>query len=203
MKITLNDRQAEVEAELAIVARDGERAEDRCRENRAGHERIAVVAGAKSGGGGDVEPRAEMQRHGHARREFDAGNGGGRVDDAVVAMQGAGERVETEIHRDIGQRSAIDGAEARFGRVAQRNAGLHGIYREETVVVERGEIEAVAVEIVSEKNRAADFGIDGVAEVVGEGEAEGERGELVPIGDETPVMFEIGNDFDLLLVTTL
>src|ERR1700685_1141029 len=97
----MNDRQTKIEAKLAVVAWDRKRAKDRRRQDRARHERITVIRGTKCGGRGDVEPRAEVEGYGHARRELKTRHGGGRVDDAVVAMQGADKRVETEVHGNV------------------------------------------------------------------------------------------------------
>src|SRR4029077_2923597 len=62
-------RGTKVESELTVVAHEGLRADD-----TGGSEGRSVIGGAKSGSSRGAEPRAEMERHRHARRELRARN---------------------------------------------------------------------------------------------------------------------------------
>src|SRR5262249_50288382 len=85
----------------------------------------------------------------------------------------------------------LDGTEASLGSVAKRNSsGRRGTggQAQKCFVVEGGEIQAEAVEIVGEENGSADFGVDGVAERVGKSQPKCERGKLIIVGDEAPTL---------------
>src|SRR5215475_1482268 len=140
-----------------------------------------------------------MERDGDVGREFGAGYEGGRCETgAVFAVKRAGEGVEGKVDGEMGPRRLFDGAEAGFGGVAERGAGgrrdaarigIHDRNAEKGFVRKRRDVEAEAAKIVGEEGGAADFGSDGVAESVGEGQAEGERRELVEVGDEAPAVW--------------
>src|SRR6266478_3442219 len=105
----------------------------------------------------------------------------------------------------------FDGAEANFGRAAEGNAsGGSGDARdggsrntEKAPVSEGGQIQTESSEIVGEKSGAANFGVDGVAESVGESQTKSERGEFVDVRDEAPASRKERLDFQLLLVASL
>ncbi len=126
-----------------------------------------------------------MQGHGGLWRDFSTHDRSGGRQIFVAAVQRTNGRIETEINRQVAPGSLFDGAEASFRQIAERNAGL-GIDGQEAFVIQAGEIQAEAVKIVRQENRAANFGVDGVSVGVGKGQPEGERGKLVEIGHETP-----------------
>src|SRR5713101_6156950 len=143
-----------------------------------------------------------MKGEGDARREFSALHGDGRVEERVLAVNGPNRRVKSQVKGDFFPRSLFYRTEASFGHVTQHDAGGRRD-REKAAIVEGGEIQAEAVEVVGEKDGAANFGIDGVAEGIGKSEPESERREFVDVGDEAPVIGQEGLHFELLLMATL
>src|SRR5712691_6021697 len=116
--------------------------------------------------------------------------------------------VEGEIKRQAVKRRLFDGAEARLGQIAKYDAGggnrgrgrsCRDGKREKILVIEGRKIEAEPAEIVRQENGAANFGVDGFAEGVGKSQAEGQRRELIVIGDESPAAGQQGFDFEALL----
>src|SRR5271163_499775 len=189
------------DGEFAGIASDGLTADV-----AGGVEGIAVISGAESGGSGDGEPGAEVKGEGNAGSEFGARDVVRSVDVGVVAVGGADGSVEGEIDGELLPGGPLDGTEAGFGNVANGNGdGRSGAGGEsqKSFVVERGNIEAEALEIVGEEDGTADFGVDGVAEGVGEGQTEGERGELVVVGDKAPAVGQKRLHFELLLMAAL
>ena len=159
-----------------------------------------------------------MQGNGNARREFVAVNEIGSLIISIAAVHDARESVEAEIDRGAAPGGLLDGTEAHFRHIAEGHAGgwnggsgrSCGCGRncgdgkgEKALVVEAREIEAEPARIIGQKNGAANFGIGGFAETVRERKPEGERGELIVVGDEPPASGKQGLDFNTLLLTTL
>jgi len=71
----------------------------------------------------------------------------------------------------------------------QQNAGC-GRDGQKTPVIERGKIEAEPIEIVGEKNGAADLGVDGLAVGIGKSKPKCEGRELIDVGNKAPMMRE-------------
>src|SRR6266849_394534 len=120
--------------------------------------------------------------------------------------------VEGKIERQAVKRRLFDGAEARLGQIAKYDAGggnrgrgrsCRDGKREKILVIERRKIEAEPAEIVRQENGAANFGVDGFAEGVGKSQPEGQRRELIVIGDESPAAGQQGFDFEALLFAPL
>src|SRR6266571_586143 len=211
----LETGRAKVDAELAGIAQEGNAADQ-----TGGIERIAVAGRTESGGGSDTEPGTEVHRDGDAQSKLRAGHVAWRMDwrerwrgrHRVGAMGGASKTVEREIERRTLPRRLFDGTETRLRQIAESDAG--GRYgrsrgscryrqRQKTLVVQAREIEAEATEIVGEEDGAAHFRVDGFAEGVGEGQAEGKRGEVVVVRDEAPASGKQGLDFEALLLAAL
>src|SRR6266446_1534874 len=211
----LETGRAKIDTELAGIAQEGNAADQ-----TGGIERIAVAGRAESGGGSDTEPGAEVHRDRDARSKLRAGHIAWRMDwrerwrgrHRVGAVGGASKTVEREIERRALPRRLFDGTETRFRQIAESDAGgRYGRSRrscryrqgQKTLVVQAREIEAEAAEIVGEEDGAAHFRVDGFAEGVGEGQAEGKRGEVVVVRDEAPASGKQGLDFEALLLAAL
>jgi len=89
-----------------------------------------------------------------------------------------------------------------FGSAAQKDA-LGRAELEETAIIQAGDIETEAAEIVGEEDGAADFGVDGITVVIREGQPESQRSEIVHIGDEAPAMVPERLHLELLLMAPL
>src|SRR5208283_1109007 len=134
--------------------------------------------------------------------EFHAWYKIGRVDELVVAVQRPGVRSEGKIKRQVAPRRLLHGVETRFRGAAQHHAVCRTEFKEAAVVQGR-DVEAVAVKIVGQKNRAADIGTDGFFIRIAERQPEGHRGKLIQIGDKAPAVIPKRLHFQLLLVATL
>ena len=136
-----------------------------------------------------------MKRKGDGGGKFGARNESGSIYRRVVlAMQSICKGVEAKKTGDAPGR-LLDGAEADFGRVAERDAGggrtpvVEDVTEaEERFIGKTREIEAETAEIVGQESGAADFGGDGLADGVSKRKPEGERRKLVEVGDEAPPM---------------
>ncbi len=87
-----------------------------------GIERVAVVSGAKCGGGGEAEQIAEMEGNCNLGGKFGARHKIRSVEELVLAMNRACERVEGKIDGQLLPGSLLDGAETRLRDTAKVNA---------------------------------------------------------------------------------
>src|SRR4029077_15161141 len=99
-------------------------------------------------------------------------------------------------------RSLLHRAESGFRDVVQHDAGC-GRDGQKTPVIERSKVEAETIEIVGEKDGAADFGVDGIAVGIGKSEPERQRRKLIDVGNKAPMMREQRLHCELLLVASL
>ena len=143
-----------------------------------------------------------MEGDGNLGGELDLWNEIGSIEKRVVAMNCTSERFEGKVERKFTHGSVLHGGEAHLRRSAQNHA-VFRIDLQVTAVIEAGDVETVAVKVIGEKNCAAHIGVDGVSVTVGKGQAEGEGGKLVHVGDEAPAVIPEGLDFQLLLVAAL
>jgi len=115
-----------------------------------GVERIAVIGGAKSGGGGEAEQVAEVDGNSNLGRKFSARDEIRRIEELILAMNRSRKGVEGEIDWQLLPGSLLDGAEARL-RIA---AEIHAVLRAElqiAAIAEAGNVEAEAMEIMVRK----------------------------------------------------
>src|SRR5271169_777454 len=100
-----------------------------------------------------------MERDSDFGGQFGARDKIGGVEKLIFAMNCARERFEREVHRQILPGCALDGTETRFWRAAQEDI----IGRAEfqiAAVAEGGQVETVALKIVGQEYRAANFRVD-------------------------------------------
>src|SRR5271157_676273 len=143
-----------------------------------------------------------MERQSDLRSKFGVGDEVRSDQELIFAMDGSGEGVERKIDGEIPPGGLLNRTEIDFGSAAQKDA-LGRAELDETAIIQAGDIETEAVEIVGEENGAADFGVDGVAVVIREGQPESQRSEFVHIGDEAPAMAPERLHFELLLMPAL
>src|SRR6266704_2138139 len=210
VKESFERRWAEFKGELTGVARDRNGTDQ-----AGGIVGVPVAGGAEGSGSGDAEPRTEVQRNGNAGRQFVAIDEVGSLNIFIAAEYHAGKSVEAEIHGNTTPGGLLDGAETRFRQIQKRHArgrncdhGARGRgrgrgERQETLVAEAREIKAEAAKIVRKEGGAAHFGVDGLAEGIGERKTESERGEMVVVRYETPAAGERRLYFEALLLATL
>ena len=215
IKESLEDGRAEFDGEFSRIAGDGFAADKTGR-----GERVSITCRVKGCGSGDSEPGTEMEGDGDARGKLDAGDVTWSIDGSVRgtrnggvgAMKQASGGVERKINGQVTPGRLFDRAKAEFGHISEGNAsrgdrrcskGGGDRKRQETFVIEAGDIQAETAEIIGEEDGAADFGTDGLAERVCEREAEGERRELIVISHKAPALGKKCLDLDALLLPTL
>src|SRR5215472_14411827 len=98
-------------------------------------------------------------------------------------MHGPQETIKRKVQRDFTPGRLFDRSKACLGEIAQRDAGCgnrrrrrSGRHRksEKTLVVDCGEIETEAPEVIRQEQGALNLGVDGVAKSVGKGKTESE-----------------------------